>query len=86
VGGPSLIVDGPQAGPDPVALAVAVDIRPGPRTVLAAHAGPCIRRGRALVALQAPVGALDLVPRGPASARGLVLAPLARAVLAVRVV
>jgi hypothetical protein len=86
VDGLYLIADGPQEAQDPVDLAVVPDIRHGRKTVLAAHAGPCIRHGQAPVALQAPVGVLDLVLRGPDLALGLVLVRLAREDRVVRVV
>jgi hypothetical protein len=78
VDGLSLIVAGPQAAQDLVDLAEALGIPHGPRTALAAPGDRCTRHGRALVALQAPVGALDLALRGPVSAHGLVLARLAQ--------
>jgi hypothetical protein len=70
-----LIVDGPLVAPGLVDRALeALAILHGPRTVLVALAGPCTRHGRAQVALQAPVDALDLVLLGPVSAHGLVSA------------
>jgi hypothetical protein len=82
----SLIAAGLQVVRDPVDLAVALATRHGLRMVLAALVGLCTQHGRRPVALQAPVGALVLVLRGPVSVPGLVLARLAQADRVVRVV
>jgi hypothetical protein len=66
-----LIVGGLVVDPDLVDLAVAQDMRLGPKMVLLVRAGPCIPRAPSPVVLLAPVDGPPLALPGLVSARVL---------------